>query len=70
MSSTASELEAESIPRKESGDGQGSVKRRVVNSPALDEGGMEFSLARNVFKGAASNVNLEQLDMLDSIGLK
>lgn len=34
---TASELEAVPILRKESGERKGSVKRRVVDSPALDK---------------------------------
>lgn len=55
---TASELEAVSTPCKESGAEKGGLRRRVGDSPALNEEGMAYTLERGFDKGALANVNV------------
>lgn len=67
---TASEPEAVSTSRKESGEGKGDVKRRVVDDPAMVEEGKAYPLAWDVVKGVPTNMNWEQLYVLDYTGLE
>lgn len=69
MPPTASELEAVLIPRKDSGDGNGGGKKRVVDGPAMNEERKTYPLGRDVVEGASANVSWERLDVLDYIRL-
>lgn len=67
---TASELKVVPIFCKESWEGKGCMKRRVVDGPALNDEEKAYLLARDVVKGLPANVNWERLDVLDYIGLR
>lgn len=68
MPPTVSKFKAVPIPRKDSGEEKGGVRRRVADCPVLKEEGKVSLLVRDVDKGAPANVNYEQLDVLDYIG--
>lgn len=70
MPPTLFELGAVPIPRKERGEGNGDVKKRVVNDLVLDEEGKAYPLAWDVVKGTPAIINWEPRDVLDYIGLR
>lgn len=69
MPPATTELEVMPILRKESEEGKGGGKRKVVDGLALDEEVKAYLLARDVVKGVPANLNWEPLDVLDYIGL-
>lgn len=70
MSQTASKLKAVLITRKGSVKYKGAGKRRVGDGPALNEDEKAYSLAQDVARAAPTNMNWEQLDVLDYISLE
>lgn len=69
--STASELKAVPIPRKETGERlrKGGGTKKIVDNPALDQEGKAYPLERDVVKGALTRMNWKRIDDLSYVGL-